>query len=210
MGVIAFAVLFYVLVTTADAIRGIEPVLLDVAAIYRVHRWRRLVFILLPAAVPAMLSAARVTLSVGVLVMVVSEMVGASRGIGAVTLLAQQSFAYKQMSAGMILLAILGIGLNALLSLAERRLLLGAGYRTGQQGRRDMTVQPIVEVRDLRKTWHTPDGKNIALAGVSFDVFPGEVTAIVGPSGAGKTTVLRIVAGLLDATEGTARVAGNW
>jgi ABC-type nitrate/sulfonate/bicarbonate transport system permease component len=128
VGVIVFAVFFYVLVTTADAIRGIEPVLLDVAAIYRVRSWRRLLFILLPAAIPQILSAARVTLSLGVLVMVVSEMVGASRGIGAVTLLAQQSFAYKQMWAGMLLLAILGIGLNSLLSFAERRLLVGAGY----------------------------------------------------------------------------------
>lgn len=130
VGVIAFAVFFYVLVTTADAIRGIEPVLLDVAAIYRLRGWRRLLFVLLPAAVPQILSAARVTVSLGVLVMVVSEMVGASRGIGAVTLVAQQSFAYDQMWAGMILLAILGIGLNALLSFAERRLLLRAGYVT--------------------------------------------------------------------------------
>lgn len=67
---------------------------------------------------------------------------------------------------------------------------------------------PVVSVRDLRKTWITPDGKNIALDGVSFDVFAGEVAAIVGPSGAGKTTVLRIVAGLLDATGGTAHVGG--
>lgn len=72
-----------------------------------------------------------------------------------------------------------------------------------------MTATPIVEVRDLHKVWATPDGKNIALAGVSFDVAQGEIAALVGPSGAGKTTVLRIVAGLLDATTGTARVAGQ-
>jgi len=69
-------------------------------------------------------------------------------------------------------------------------------------------IAPIVSVRDLRKTWITPDGKNIALDGVSFDVYPGEVAAIVGPSGAGKTTVLRIVAGLLEATSGTTEVTG--
>lgn len=68
---------------------------------------------------------------------------------------------------------------------------------------------PVVEVRDLHKTYATPDGKNIALAGVSFDVQPGEIAAIVGPSGAGKTTVLRIVAGLLTATQGSALVNGS-
>jgi NitT/TauT family transport system ATP-binding protein len=72
-----------------------------------------------------------------------------------------------------------------------------------------MTAQPIVRVRDLHKVWATPDGKNIALNGVSFDVNAGEIAALVGPSGAGKTTVLRIVAGLLDPTQGTAEVAGR-
>lgn len=71
------------------------------------------------------------------------------------------------------------------------------------------TPTPVVEVRDLHKTYATPDGKNIALAGVSFDVQPGEIAAIVGPSGAGKTTVLRIVAGLLTATQGSALVNGS-
>lgn len=80
---------------------------------------------------------------------------------------------------------------------------------TSTEPDRPATPRPVVEVRDLRKTYATPDGKNIALAGVSFDVLPGEVTALVGPSGAGKTTVLRIVAGLLDATAGTATVNGQ-
>ncbi|MDO9486254.1 MAG: ABC transporter ATP-binding protein [Actinomycetota bacterium] len=70
-------------------------------------------------------------------------------------------------------------------------------------------IAPIVSVCELRKTWITPDGKNIALDGVSFDVYPGEVAAIVGPSGAGKTTVLRIVAGLLESTSGSAVVSGE-
>lgn len=72
-----------------------------------------------------------------------------------------------------------------------------------------MITEPLVRVRDLRKVWVTPDGKNVALNGVSFDVQSGEIAALVGPSGAGKTTVLRIVAGLLDPTQGTAEVAGH-
>jgi sulfonate transport system permease protein len=129
VGVIVVAVFFYVLVTTADAIRGIEPMLLDTADSFHIRGWRRLVFVLVPSAVPAILSAARITLSISVLVMVVSEMVGASRGIGAVTLLAQQSFAYDQMWAGMLLLALLGIVLNAAFALIERRILIRAGYQ---------------------------------------------------------------------------------
>lgn len=129
VGVIVVAVFFYVLVTTADAIRDIEPMLLETADSFQIGGWRRLLLVLVPSAVPSILSAARVTLSLAVLVMVVSEMVGASRGIGAITLLAQQSFAYSQMWAGMLLLAVLGISLNAVFSLVERFILSRAGYQ---------------------------------------------------------------------------------
>lgn len=48
----------------------------------------------------------------------------------------------------------------------------------------------------------------LAIDRVSFDVNPGEIFGLVGPDGAGKTTLLRILAGLLDPSEGRARVAG--
>jgi ABC-type nitrate/sulfonate/bicarbonate transport system permease component len=126
IGVIVFAVALYLTVCTADAVRAIEPVVLDVCAVYRVRGPRRWVVVLLPAVLPQLLAALRVALSLAVLVMVVSEFVGASRGIGAYTLLAQQSFAYRQMWAGMVLVAALGVSLNALFSVLERTLLTAA------------------------------------------------------------------------------------
>ena len=51
-------------------------------------------------------------------------------------------------------------------------------------------------------------GKNIALNGVSFQVPEGTVLGVLGPNGAGKTTAVRILATLLKATSGTAKVHG--
>ena len=67
------------------------------------------------------------------------------------------------------------------------------------------TDSPIIEVRDLVKVY----GKDTrAVDGISFGVAPGELFGFLGPNGAGKTTTIRILATLLEPTEGTATVAG--
>jgi NitT/TauT family transport system ATP-binding protein len=63
---------------------------------------------------------------------------------------------------------------------------------------------PVVHVSGLRKAY----GANVAVQGVDFDVHAGELVSIVGPSGAGKTTVLRTVAGLLAADAGRVEFDG--
>ncbi|MGC8982924.1 MAG: ABC transporter ATP-binding protein [Desulfurococcaceae archaeon] len=62
-----------------------------------------------------------------------------------------------------------------------------------------------VEVRDLVKVY---SGGVVALNGLSFTVKHGEVYALIGPNGSGKTTTLRIVATLLKPTGGYVRVYG--
>ena len=69
---------------------------------------------------------------------------------------------------------------------------------------------PVVMGTDLRKTFRAPGngGEVRALDGVSIEVRAGELTALVGPDGAGKTTLIRLMAGLLAADAGTLRVLG--
>ncbi|HEY5895411.1 MAG TPA: ATP-binding cassette domain-containing protein [Chthoniobacterales bacterium] len=66
--------------------------------------------------------------------------------------------------------------------------------------------KPIVRARNLTKRF--PKAKKAALEGLDADIFPGRITGLAGPDGAGKTTFLRMVAGLLDLTEGELTVLG--
>jgi ABC-2 type transport system ATP-binding protein len=62
----------------------------------------------------------------------------------------------------------------------------------------------VIEVRGLTKRY----GVRGVVDSVSFDVYRGEVSALIGPNGSGKTTVIRMLRGLLEPTDGEARVLG--
>ncbi|MBT0671064.1 ABC transporter ATP-binding protein [Novosphingobium profundi] len=69
--------------------------------------------------------------------------------------------------------------------------------------------RPVVVARDLRKVFTGPDAVPFdALRDVHFEVAPGTLTALVGPDGAGKTTLMRMIAGLLHPDGGTLEVLG--
>jgi len=63
----------------------------------------------------------------------------------------------------------------------------------------------MIEVHGLSKRY----GNFVAVRELSFVVGPGEVLGLVGPNGAGKTTTLRCLAGIIPATGGRVRIAGN-
>ncbi len=65
-------------------------------------------------------------------------------------------------------------------------------------------MSPAVKVTALRKSY----GGVVALDGISFTVEPGQVVALLGPNGSGKTTALRAVAGLLRLDEGSVEIFG--
>ena len=56
----------------------------------------------------------------------------------------------------------------------------------------------MIDVKDLVKYYGTEQ----AVAGISFNITPGEIVGFLGPNGAGKTTTLRILTGYLAATSG--------
>jgi ABC-2 type transport system ATP-binding protein len=66
-------------------------------------------------------------------------------------------------------------------------------------------TQAAIEIRGLGKTYK--DGKR-ALDGITLDVPRGTIFGLLGPNGAGKSTLINILAGLVNKTEGTAKIWG--
>ena len=67
----------------------------------------------------------------------------------------------------------------------------------------------FVEFRDVRKTYRMGDVEVHAVDGMDFEIERGEFCVIVGPSGAGKTTVLNMLGGMDSATSGTIMLDGR-
>ena len=63
-------------------------------------------------------------------------------------------------------------------------------------------MSAFVELKDVRKIYHMGEVEIAAANGIDFKIRQGEFVVIVGPSGAGKTTVLNILGGMDTATSG--------
>ena len=70
-------------------------------------------------------------------------------------------------------------------------------------------MKDFVKLQDITKIYHMGEVEIRAVDGISFSIEKGEFVVIVGPSGAGKTTVLNILGGMDTATSGTISVDGK-
>jgi len=74
-----------------------------------------------------------------------------------------------------------------------------------------MTADSVISFKDVTKVFRRPDGRGdfIAMDKLSFAVGKGEIVAVLGKTGCGKSTMFNIVAGLIEPTSGEARVVGH-
>jgi sulfonate transport system permease protein len=121
--IIAFTTLFPILLNTIDGVRAQDPTTLEMARAYGIGGAERLRRIVVPAASPQIFAGLRTSLSIALILMVISEMVASTNGIGNFVLQSQRTFAIPDMWSGILLLGLLGIALSVAFAFVERRAL---------------------------------------------------------------------------------------
>jgi len=74
-----------------------------------------------------------------------------------------------------------------------------------------MSGNSVIRFEDVSKSFQRPDGRGdfVAVDQLSFEIAKGEIVAVLGKTGCGKSTMFNIVAGLIEPSTGTARVVGH-
>ncbi|HWK84794.1 MAG TPA: ABC transporter permease [Caldimonas sp.] len=121
--VVAFGAMWPVLLATVHGFAAVEPRLVEVARCLQLGRSAFVWKLGLPNALPDILAGMRLSMTVSLIVSVVGEMIASQAGLGQAILLAARSFRASELFAGIVLLGVVGFASNALLALAERKLL---------------------------------------------------------------------------------------
>jgi ABC-type nitrate/sulfonate/bicarbonate transport system permease component len=133
--VIILGCVWPILLNTVEGVRAADEVLDDTCRSYRIGGLLRLRKFILRAASPQIMTGARQALSIGIILMVISELFAASSGLGYTVVQFQRGFQIPEMWSGVLVLGLIGFLLSLLFRLVERRVLLWYhGVRAAERG----------------------------------------------------------------------------
>lgn len=123
LATIFFGTFFPTVIATYGGVDGVDRGLIRMGQSFGL-KWRSIVLkIVLPGALPAILSGFRISASIAIILLVAAEMIGAEHGVGAYILLAGNLMATDQLIAGVAILSVMGLCVAWLIGRAERWLL---------------------------------------------------------------------------------------
>jgi NitT/TauT family transport system permease protein len=143
-----------VLLNTAEGIRRVDYSVKEAAQLDGANRWQLLRHISFILALPAIVTGLRIGMSGGWISLVSAEMLGSSRGLGYSILAYSQTFRFVEMYATVILIALLGLGMNILLAFAQDTV----DYKL-QGGQNDGYKSPFIRYLDRAASFGIDSGK---------------------------------------------------
>jgi ABC-type nitrate/sulfonate/bicarbonate transport system permease component len=122
--VIAWLCVWPITFSAITGIRTVDPVLLKAAGSFGLGRWRLFVRVVIPAAAPSIFTGLRLAAGYAFIMLIASEMMGASSGLGWLVVQSQESYNVSRMFAGAGMITLLAVVADALLRLVEKRVVV--------------------------------------------------------------------------------------
>lgn len=131
---IALACVWPILLHCIEGVRSIQPSVFETTRAYRIPLALRIRKVVLPGSLPQIVVGVRLAITVGLVMLVVSEMYGASYGVGYFILDSSQKFRLADAWAGTILVGVIGWAITAVYAVVEHRLLAWHRQEDGSAG----------------------------------------------------------------------------
>jgi NitT/TauT family transport system permease protein len=123
LAVVAYAAVWPILFNTYYGVRGVDALSLDTARNFGLSRARVIRTVVLPSALPSIVTGVRVSAAIALILTVTAELVAGTDGIGHYIAQSEQAGRIPQLYAGILLTGLLGYLINLVVVLAERRVL---------------------------------------------------------------------------------------
>ncbi len=120
--IIAFACYFPIILNTISGVRQVDVNLLKVAKLFGANRMQTLTKIILPSALPFIMTGLRLGIAVALILLIITEMIGARSGLGFMIIDAEYTFKTERMFAGIFTIGVIGFLLNEIMVRIERKL----------------------------------------------------------------------------------------
>ncbi|SEG54869.1 ABC-type nitrate/sulfonate/bicarbonate transport system, permease component [Nonomuraea solani] len=120
---IVFGIVWPILLNSIDGARSVDHLKIETATVFGVPARLRFTRIILPAASPKIFAGLRLSVSLALILMIISELKGSTEGIGYLLNLASNNADMPAIWAGVLVLGVLGFTLNTLFLMVERRVL---------------------------------------------------------------------------------------
>ncbi len=121
IAIIAFACYFPIILNTISGVRQVDVTLLKVAKLFGANRLQTLTKIVLPSAFPFIMTGLRISMAVALILLIITEMIGARAGLGFMIIDAEYTFKTDRMFAGIFTIGFIGITLNEVMVRIEKR-----------------------------------------------------------------------------------------
>lgn len=123
VAIIAFICIWPILLNTTDGIDERHPTEVSTAQVFKISGVKQFFWVTLPSASPRIFAGLRTSLALAVIMLVISEMIASTGGLGFFTLHAQRTFDVPAMWSGIIMIGLLGYVLTLLFGAVERSVL---------------------------------------------------------------------------------------